>query len=151
MKLAIGSDHAGFHLKNRIRDVLRSEGHDVDDVGADTPESSDYPDYAAIVGQVVASGAAERGILVCGTGAGICIAANKIPGIRAAAVSEPVTARLTRSHNDANVICIGERIVGPEVALQIVHTFLETPFSQGERHVRRINKITELESKGSQS
>jgi ribose 5-phosphate isomerase B len=145
MKLAIGSDHAGFHLKNRIRDVLRSEGHDVEDVGAETPESSDYPDYAAIVGRSVASGAAERGILVCGTGAGICIAANKVPGIRAAAVSEPVTARLTRSHNDANIICIGERIIGPEVALDIVHTFLETPFSQGERHVRRINKIAELE------
>lgn len=146
MKIAIGSDHAGFHLKNRLRDMLRAEGHHVLDLGADSPEASDYPDFAAQVGRAVASGMAERGVLVCGTGAGICIAANKIPGVRAAAVSEPVTARLARSHNDANIVCIGERIVGPELAVEIVRVFLETPFSEGERHVRRINKIAELEN-----
>lgn len=146
MRVAIGSDHAGFHLKNYLRDRLKNEGHEVIDVGANTPESSDYPDYAARVGRLVVSGEAERGILVCGTGAGICIAANKIPGVRAAAVSEPVTARLARLHNDANIICFGERIVGPELAADIVRVFLETPFSEGERHIRRIRKVADLEN-----
>lgn len=146
MRVAIGSDHAGFHLKNYLRDLLKNEGHEVIDVGANTPESSDYPDYAARVGRLVVSGEAERGVLVCGTGAGICIAANKIPGVRAAAVSEPVTARLARLHNDANIICFGERIVGPELAADIVRVFLETPFSEGERHIRRIRKVTDLEN-----
>ncbi len=146
MRVAIGSDHAGFHLKNYLRDRLKNEGHEVIDVGANTPESSDYPDYAARVGRLVVSGEAERGVLVCGTGAGICIAANKIPGVRAAAVSEPVTARLARLHNDANIICLGERIVGPELAADIVRVFLETPFSEGERHIRRIRKVADLEN-----
>ncbi len=146
MRVAIGSDHAGFHLKNYLRDLLSREGHEVLDAGANTPESSDYPDYAARVGRLVVSGEAERGILVCGTGAGICIAANKIPGVRAAAVSEPVTARLARLHNDANIICFGERIVGPELAADIVRVFLETPFSEGERHIRRIRKVADLEN-----
>src|SRR2546421_9497365 len=137
MKVAIGSDHAGFHLKNRLRDLLRAEGHEVLDVGTNSPESSDYPDFAARVGAEIMSGAAERGVLVCGTGVGMSIAANKVHGIRAAAASESVSARLSRTHNDANVICIGERIVGPEVAAEIVRTFLSTDFSHGERHLRR--------------
>ncbi len=145
MKVAVGSDHAGFHLKNRLRDMLRNEGYDVRDHGATGAESSDYPDFGAKVGHAVANGEAELGVLICGTGAGICISANKIPGIRAVAVSEPVTARLTRTHNDANIICMGERIVGPEVAAEIVRVFLSTPFSGGERHARRIEKISELE------
>jgi ribose 5-phosphate isomerase B len=145
MKIAIGSDHAGYHMKNRLRDTLRAEGHEVMDVGADSPDSSDYPDFAALVGRAVVGGEAERGVLICGTGAGMAMAANKIRGIRAAACSEPVTARLSREHNDANVVCMGERIVGPEVAADIVRTFLATPFSQGERHVRRIGKICGLE------
>lgn len=145
MKIAIGSDHAGFNLKNRLRDLLQAAGHDVNDVGAFSDESSDYPDFAEKVGHAITSGQAERGVLCCGTGVGIGIAANKIHGIRAAAVSEPVSARLARSHNDANVVCIGERIVGPEVAVDIVKTFLETPFSEGERHKRRIAKVSALE------
>jgi ribose 5-phosphate isomerase B len=147
MKIAIGSDHAGFHLKNHLRDLLREEGHDVHDHGTESPESSDYPDYAERVGRAVVSGEAELGVLCCGTGVGISMAANKIHGVRAAAVSESVSARLARSHNDANVVCIGERIVGPEVAAEIVHTFLQTPFSQGERHVRRIQKVAALEKR----
>jgi ribose 5-phosphate isomerase B len=146
MKIAIGSDHAGFNLKNRLRDLLKSEGYEVEDVGAYSAESSDYPDFAEKVGHAVTSGQAERGVLCCGTGVGIGIAANKIHGIRAAAVSEPVSARLARSHNDANVVCIGERIVGPEVAVDIVKTFLESPFSEGERHKRRIAKVSALEN-----
>jgi ribose 5-phosphate isomerase B len=145
MRIAIGSDHAGFHLKNRIRDLLRAEGHEVIDMGAHSAEASDYPDFAALVGRAVASMEVERGVLICGTGAGIAMAANKIRGVRATAASEPVTAALTRSHNDANIICLGERIIGPEMAERIVRAFLETPFSEGERHIRRIHKITQLE------
>jgi ribose 5-phosphate isomerase B len=145
MRLAIGSDHAGFHMKNRLRDMLRAEGHDVTDAGAQSAESSDYPDFAALVAHSVASGGADLGVLVCGTGVGMSMAANKVHGVRAAAVSEPVTARLARSHNDANVVCIGERIVGPEVAADIVHTFIATPFSQGEHHMRRVGKIGGIE------
>ena len=146
MKIAIGSDHAGFNLKNKMRDMLVAEGHDVNDVGAHSAESSDYPDYAEKVGKAVVEGKSQIGVLCCGTGVGISMAANKIHGIRAAAVSEPVSARLARSHNDANVLCIGERIVGVEVAEEIVKAFLETPFSEGERHKRRIEKIAKLES-----
>ena len=146
MKIAIGSDHAGFNLKNKLRDQLVAEGHEVADVGTNSPESTDYPDYAEKVGQAVVEGKAQLGVLCCGTGVGISIAANKIHGIRAAAVSEPVSARLARSHNDANVVCIGERIVGVEVGAEIVKTFLETPFSEGDRHKRRIEKITKLEN-----
>jgi ribose 5-phosphate isomerase B len=146
MKIAIGSDHAGFNLKNRLRDLLRAEGHEVEDCGTDSPESSDYPDYAQKVGRSVVAGDSELGVLCCGTGVGIGMAANKIRGVRAAAVSEPVSARLARSHNDANVVCVGERIVGPEVAAEIVKVFLETHFSEGERHKRRIEKISALES-----
>ena len=146
MKIAIGSDHAGFSLKNKLRDHLIAEGHDVHDIGTNSAESTDYPDYAEKVGQAVVKGECELGVLCCGTVVGISMAANKIHGIRAAAVSEPVSARMARSHNDANVVCIGERIVGPEVASEIVKTFLETPFSEGDRHKRRIAKIASLET-----
>ena len=145
MKIAIGSDHAGFMLKNRLRDTFKAKGYEVTDYGTQTPESSDYPDYAALVGHAVVSGKSELGILVCGTGVGVSIAANKVHGVRAAAVTEPVTARLARSHNNANIVCIGERIIGIEMAESIVQTFLDTPFSEGERHIRRVNKVTELE------
>lgn len=146
MRVAIGSDHAGYQLKNRLRGILRAEGHEVLDFGAHGPQPVDYPDYAARVGQAIASGAAERGVLICGTGIGVCIAANKVRGIRAASVSEPVSARMAREHNDANVICFGERIVGADLAEEIVHTFLNTPFSHIDRHARRIAQISDLEN-----
>jgi ribose 5-phosphate isomerase B len=146
MKIVIGSDHAGFTLKNKLRDQLVADGHEVQDVGTNSAESTDYPDSAVKVGQAVVEGKAQLGVLCCGTGVGISIAANKIHGIRAAAVSEPVSARMARSHNDANIVCIGERIVGVEVGAEIVKAFLETPFSEGDRHKRRIEKITKLES-----
>ncbi len=148
MKVAVGSDHAGFTLKSYLVDLLRSDGHEVLDVGARGTESTDYPDYAAAVGQAITVGEATLGVLVCGTGAGMAMAANKLRGIRAGACSEPVTARFLRSHNDANVICVGERIVGQDVAADIVRTFLQTPFSQGERHIRRILKVSSLEEEG---
>lgn len=146
MKLSIGSDHAGLTLKNLLRDFLKGEGHEVTDHGTYTPESADYPDFAALVGRAVLAGQSELGVLVCGTGIGVSIAANKLHGIRAAAVSEPVSARYARSHNNANVVCIGQRIVGDEVAIEIVRVFLSTPYSHGERHQRRIEKIAVLET-----
>jgi len=144
MKIAIGADHAGFALKDQVRDALRQAGHDVMDAGTNSAESADYPDYAAAVAHDVISGAADRGILVCSTGVGMSIAANKVDGIRAALAISPDEVRLTRAHNDANIITIGARYTDPQVANEMVRVFLETPF-EGGRHARRIGKITQLE------
>ena len=143
MTVAIGADHAGFALKEVIRKHFTTV--EFIDVGTDSEASVDYPDYAAKVARKVASGEAETGVLVCGTGVGMSMAANRIPGVRAAACSESYTARLTRDHNDANVLCIGSRVVGEGVAIDIVAAWLETGFSGGERHVRRLNKIKALD------
>lgn len=140
MKIAIGSDHAGYIMKNEIRDYLISEGYEVTDFGTNTADSVDYPEYGRNVGEAVASGKFDRGVLVCGTGVGISIAANKIDGVRAAVCSEPCTARLTRAHNDANIIAFGARIVGIEVAKMIVDVFLTTEFDGG-RHQRRVDML----------
>ena len=145
MKLAIASDHAGVDIKAMLRDTLRAEGHEVLDLGTHDYASCDYPDYAALAASKVAQGEVERAVLICGTGVGMAIAANKIRGVRAASVSEPVSAGLARSHNDANIVCLGARIVGPEMALEIVRVFLSTPFSNGERHARRVAKIIKLD------
>jgi RpiB/LacA/LacB family sugar-phosphate isomerase len=144
MKIAIGADHAGFALKDQVRDALRRAGHEVVDVGTHSAESTDYPDYAGAVASDVVSGAADRGILVCSTGVGMSIAANKVNGIRAAIAFNPDEVRLTRAHNDANVITIGARYTEPEAAHEMVRIFLETPF-EGGRHTRRIGKIAQLE------
>jgi ribose 5-phosphate isomerase B len=145
MRVALGADHAGVRLKDAIHSLLESKGIDVQDVGTAGETSVDYPDYAALVGRVVASGDVDRGILVCGTGLGMAIAANKIDGVRAAAVVDLVSARLAREHNDANVLALGARVTSPEAALHIVDTFLDTPFAGG-RHQRRLDKITAIES-----
>ena len=145
MKLALGSDHAGFEMKNRLRDQLRAAGHQISDFGTDSEESTDYPDYARAVSQAVANGQAERGILVCGSGAGMQIAANKIAGIRAASGYNAEQVRLIRAHNDANVLTLGARFVGPGDADEMVEAFLHTPF-EGGRHQRRVQKIGDLES-----
>lgn len=144
MKIAIGADHAGFALKDQVRDALRHAGYEVVDVGTDSPESTDYPDYAGAVAHDVVSGAADRGILVCSTGVGMSIAANKVDGIRAAIAFNVDEVRLTRAHNDANVITIGARYTGPDAANEMVRVFLETPF-EGGRHARRVGKIAQLE------
>jgi ribose 5-phosphate isomerase B len=144
MKVSIASDHGGWKLKNLLRDRLKQQGHEVIDLGG-TEERSDYPGPAAAVGRMVTSGQVERGVLVCGSGIGVCIAANKVPGVRAATVNEPLSARLSREHNDANVICIGERLVGPEMAWEIVQTFLTTAH-QGGQHTVRVQQIAELEA-----
>ncbi|HVO98787.1 MAG TPA: ribose 5-phosphate isomerase B [Bryobacteraceae bacterium] len=144
MKIAIGADHAGFALKDQVRDALREAGHEVIDAGTHSPESTDYPDFAERVARQVASGEAERGILVCFTGVGMSIAANKVSGIRAAIAFNTDAVRLTRAHNDANIITLGARYTPAEAAHEMVRIFLETPF-EGGRHARRVGKIAELE------
>lgn len=145
MKVAIGSDHAGYEYKGLLAEWLRERGHQVTDIGTGSEASCDYPDFAVAVARAVSAGDADRGVLVCGTGVGMSLAANRIAGVRAAAVSDPVSARLSREHNDANVVCIGARIVGPEVATDIVRAFLEADFSGGERHLRRVAKVGALD------
>ena len=144
MRVALGADHAGVILKDAIRSLLESRGIDVRDLGTTDQISVDYPDFAASVGRAVATGLADRGILVCGTGLGMAIAANKIDGVRATPVADLDGARLAREHNDANVLALGARTTTPETALQIVSTFLDTPFAGG-RHERRLEKIAALE------
>lgn len=143
MRVAVGSDHAGFHLKQLLADHLREQGHDVVDVGTHSTDSVDYPEFGAAVGRAVVSGDADRGVAVCGSGIGICIAANKVPGVRAATVHDVTSATFTRLHNDANVMCVGERFIGPQVALDAVDAFLATEF-EGGRHSRRVAAIDDL-------
>ncbi len=146
IRIAIGSDHAGFDLKNNIFDAISSNiSYEVTDMGTHTPDSVDYPDFGAIVGRAVAAGEFDLGILVCGTGVGITISANKIKGVRAACVSEPYSARMSRAHNTANIVGFGSRVVGLGLALEIVEAFLQTPFQAGTRHETRVDKINALD------
>ena len=144
MKIAIGSDHGGFSVKEIAKPHLEKLGYEVIDFGTNTPDSCHYPIYAEKVARAVASGEADKGILICGTGIGMSIAANKIPGIRAAAVSDCFTAKATRQHNDSNILCLGERTVGPGLALMLMETFLTTEFVGG-RHQTRVDMISALE------
>ena len=139
--IAIGSDHGGFELKKEILAHLDARGLEYKDFGTYSDASCDYPVYGKAVAKAVASGECERGIIICGTGIGISIAANKVHGIRAALCGDCFSAEATRQHNDANVLALGARVVGPGLALKIVDTFLDTPFSNGERHIRRIEMI----------
>ncbi|MCD6403123.1 MAG: ribose 5-phosphate isomerase B [Candidatus Aenigmarchaeota archaeon] len=143
-KLAIGSDHAGFRLKEKLKKYLESKGFSVIDVGTDSEESVDYPDFAFKVAKLVSEGKCKRGILVCGTGLGMSIAANKVKGIRATVCWNEEVARLSRLHNDSNVLCLGGRLLTFEEAKRIVEVWLETEF-EGGRHLRRIKKISEFE------
>ncbi len=145
MKIAIGNDHAAVEMKNEIKAYLESKGHEVINFGTDTSASCNYPEYGRAVGMAVASGEAECGVLICGTGVGISLAANKVKGIRAAVCSEPVTARLTKQHNNANIICFGARIVGIELAKEIVDAWLDTEF-EGGRHQTRVDMIMAIEN-----
>lgn len=144
MRIAIASDHAGFALKQALRDRLAAEGHEVNDFGTQSQESTDYPDYASLVAHEVAERRADRGVLVCSTGIGMSIAANKVEGVRAALVSNGDAARLTRQHNDANVIAFGALFMGEAEAGAMLDTFLATEF-EGGRHARRVAKIMQLE------
>ncbi len=145
MKIAIGNDHGAVDYKNVIKDMLEEQGHEVINVGTDSYESCDYVDFGAEVGRKVASGEVEKGIVICGTGIGISIAANKVKGVRCSLCTNTTMAKLTREHNDSNVLAMGQRIIGIELAKDIVNTYLSTPFSNGERHVRRINKLSAME------
>jgi len=147
MKISIGADHAGFLLKERLRQKLMADGHDVADRGTDSELSCDYPDYAAAVGRDVSGGVAERGVLVCGSGVGMSIAANKISGVRAALGTSEEQVRMVREHNDANVLTLGARTLDPSSAERMVDAFLQAEF-QGGRHARRVALITALERRG---
>ncbi len=144
MKVAIGSDHAGFRLKKQILPLLDELQVVVQDVGCFDEGSVDYPDYAQMVAKEVAQGQADRGILICGTGLGMCISANKVAGIRAITAHDVFSARMSRLHNDANILTLGERVVGPGIAADIVRVWLTTEF-EGGRHLRRVNKMMALE------
>jgi ribose 5-phosphate isomerase B len=148
MKIAIGCDHAGYEMKLRLADFLKSVGHEVVDFGTHSPERVDYPDFAERVAVAVSERRCERGILVCGTGIGVCIAANKVRGIRAAAVWSDDMARLSRLHNDANIMCLSGRFQDPKDAVKLAETWLETPF-EGGRHQLRVAKVTAIEQKQS--
>ena len=140
MKIAIGSDHAGLGLKAAIAAQLKSKGHDVTDLGTHTAESCDYPVYAKAVAHGVADGSFARGVLVCGTGQGMAMAANRVPGVRAAVLADTFSARMTAAHNDCNVLCLGARVVGEGLALDLVDVWMATAF-EGGRHARRVGMI----------
>jgi ribose 5-phosphate isomerase B len=143
MKVCIGADHAGFALKELVASSLREAEVEVVDVGTSSPDSVDYPVYAFRVARAVESGQADRGILVCGSGIGMCIAANRVPGVRAVNGREPFEARMSRRHNDSNVLCLGSRMIGVDLAFEIVREWIKEPF-EGGRHRRRIDLIDSL-------
>lgn len=146
MKIGIGNDHSALELKAEIVEFLKEKGHEVVDYGTTSTESCDYPIYGEIVGRAVAAKEVDCGILICGTGLGISLAANKVKGVRAAVCSEPYTAKMSKLHNNCNILAFGARVVGTEVAKMIVDTWLNTEF-EGERHQRRVDLIMDIEAK----
>ena len=146
MKIAVAADHGGLNLKNKIKEYLQSNGYEICDFGTNSTDSCDYPDFALLAAEAVASAKCDRGIIVCTTGIGVSIVANKVPGIRCALCHETNGAELTRRHNDANVLALGAVAVEEEVAVKIVDIFLKTEF-EGGRHKRRVDKITAIEKK----
>jgi len=146
MKLAVGCDHAGFPLKARIIAELQQEGHEIADLGTNSTDPVDYPDYARAVAEAVLSGRAERAVLVCGSGAGACVAANKFRGIRAATCHDSFSARQCVGDDDVNVLCLGARVIGPELAVDLVRDYAAARFSGAERHRRRLAKIAGFEA-----
>lgn len=146
MRIALGADHGGVDLKNEIKKYLEVKGYEVKDFGTNSHDSCDYPDMALPVAEAVVAKDFDFGILVCGTGIGISIAANKVPGVRAALCSDTFSAHATREHNNANILALGQRVVGAGLALDIVQTFLDAKF-EGDRHIKRIEKISKIEEK----
>ena len=147
MRVAIGCDHRGFQIKNKVAQLLKQLNHEVIDVGTHSGESVDYPDIAAQVARTVSEKAVERGILICGTGLGMCIAANKFSGVRAATCHDDLTAEMSRRHNDVNVLCLSADMLGERLVNRMVEIWLQTPF-EGGRHARRVEKIRQLEALG---
>ena len=145
MKISIGCDHGALALKNKVVAHLQAKGHEVIDFGTHTLESCDYPDFAGKAAQAVGSGECDRGIVLCTTGIGVSIAANKVKGVRCALLSDVMSARMTRDHNDTNMMALGAGVVGEMLALEIVDIWVDTPFSHNERHQRRIDKVMALE------
>jgi ribose 5-phosphate isomerase B len=145
IRVAVGADHAGFRYKQILADLLKQGGYEVIDMGTDGPQSVDYPDYARAVAESVARGEAERGLLVCGSAVGVCIVANKVPGVRAGVCHNIYSARQAVEHDDMNVLCLGERVIGIEVARGVMEAFMEARFSDEERHRRRLNKLLAVE------
>jgi ribose 5-phosphate isomerase B len=145
MKIAVAADHGGFPLKDRIIRDLRGAGHEVSDLGTNSTDAVDYPDYAKKVAEAVRDGAAERAILLCGSGAGACVAANKFRGIRAAVCHDPFTARQAVEDDDVNVMCLGARVIGPELASELTRTYVGAQFSGLDRHKRRLEKVRGFE------
>lgn len=146
MKVAIGNDHSAVDMKNQVVDYLLKKGFEVINLGTDSTESCDYPVYGEMVGRAVASGEADRGIVICGTGLGISLAANKVKGIRAALCSEPYTAKMSRLHNDANVLAFGARVIGIEMVKMIIDTWFDTEF-EGGRHANRVKILMDIENR----
>ncbi len=146
MKIAVGTDHRGFSIRSKVTELLKRLGHEVDDVGTFTGDAVDYPDIAAAVAEKVGRGEVERGILVCGSGLGMCIVANKFHGVRAATCHDDLTAEMSRRHNDTNILCFSADLLGERLIDRVIELWLSTPF-EGGRHARRIEKITELEKK----
>src|SRR3954463_15301742 len=144
MKIAVGSDHRGYEVKKRLVKLLQDLGHDVLDLGTHGPDSVDYPDFAFLVASEVGEGRCERGLLLCGTGLGMCIAANKVHTVRAVACHDRITAEMSRRHNDANVLCLSAHLLGEDLVETVARIWLETPF-EGGRHARRVEKITRYE------
>lgn len=147
MRIIVASDHRGFQIKEQIVDLLKRQGHDVEDAGTSSLESVDYPDFAAIVARKVSNQQADRGILICGTGIGMAIAANKFKGVRAAPCTDEVTAEMSRRHNDLNVLCLSADLLSARMVERMVDTWINTEFEAG-RHLRRIEKISNLEEEG---
>jgi len=145
MRIALGADHGGFELKKLLHRFLENEGHEVINVGVDAPDPVDYPDYTRKVADAVVRGQAERGIMVCGSGVGACMAANKIPGIRAGLCHDTYSAHQGVEHDDINVLCLGGRVIGCELAYEVVRAFMGAKFSNAERHLRRRDKVIALE------
>jgi ribose 5-phosphate isomerase B len=147
MRLVIGADHAGFEMKRDIAGFLAQQGHEVTDLGTHTTAAVDYPDIASAVAMAIRNGQADRGILICGSGAGASVAASKFPGVRAAVCHDTYTARQSVEHDDLNVLCLGSRVIGPALARILVDAFLTATFSNEERHLRRLGKIDAIESR----
>lgn len=145
MKVALACDHGAYDYKEIVKNMMVEMGHEVKDFGCQGSDSVDYPDYAGPAAQAVARGEFDRGIVICGTGIGVSIAANKVKGIRCALCGDTVSAKLTREHNDSNVLAMGARIIGVELMKEIVRIWMDTPFSKDPRHMRRIEKVMELE------
>lgn len=145
MRIAMGSDHAGYKYKAILAEQIAADGHEVLDLGTDGPDPVDYPDYALTVAEAVAEGRADRGVLVCGSAVGVCVVANKVPGVRAGVCHDTYSAHQAVEHDDVNVLCLGERVIGIELAREIVQTFLAAEYSGAERHARRLRKLLNVE------